>query len=169
MPAGATYDSIASHTLTNSTTSTVSFSGISGSYTDLVLIVQGGSVSTSNFSFSVRVNNDSGSNYGQVRMYGGGSGTGSSDANASLTSIAGLAMGRGNLRGWSRVDFFGYSQTTLMKTITMRQGGLDSSNTGWTTGMWRSTAAITSIQCGIEFSQNFLSGTTFSLYGITAA
>ena len=36
-------------------------------------------------------------------------------------------------------------------------------------GLWSNTAAITSIEIGAEFTTNFASGSTFTLYGIAAA
>jgi hypothetical protein len=63
-----------------------------------------------------------------------------------------------------------YSNTTTYKTALNRSnqaaGGVDA-----TVGLWRSTAAIDTIRfyANTNGSQNFLTGSTFTLYGIAAA
>jgi hypothetical protein len=42
-------------------------------------------------------------------------------------------------------------------------------HTGLNVGLWRNTSAITSITLTAGSSKNFISGCTFSLYGIKAA
>ena len=70
-----TYTPITSNTLTSATAS-VTFSSISGTYTDLVLVVSAQSAST-NVDLAMRFNSDSGTNYSNTRLYGTGSAAGS--------------------------------------------------------------------------------------------
>jgi hypothetical protein len=62
-----------------------------------------------------------------------------------------------------------YSNATTYKTVLSRGGGANTGNLVIAyVGTWRSTAAITTIDL-INDSGNFAAGSTFSLYGITAA
>jgi hemolysin activation/secretion protein len=61
-----------------------------------------------------------------------------------------------------------YSNTTTNKTFLMRTNTANA-NTSLSASLWRSTAAITSISLGVEFTQNFVVGSTFNLYGILGA
>jgi len=67
MAAGATYEPIATTTVSGSSTSTVTFSSISGTYTDLVIIGNLGSQTTNAFPY-LQFNGDTGSNY-SASMY----------------------------------------------------------------------------------------------------
>ena len=69
MPAGRTYTPLARTTLSSAAAS-VTFSNISGSYTDLVLVVSTISVNGTAY---MTVNSDTGTNYSRTFMYGTGS------------------------------------------------------------------------------------------------
>jgi hypothetical protein len=61
-----------------------------------------------------------------------------------------------------------YANTTTQKTILNRHGYVLGSNiTRYAVGLWRSTAAITSIT--FTPANGFEAGTNFTLYGILAA
>jgi len=66
----STYTPIATTTL-GSAASSVTFSSISGAYTDLVLV--GAGTLASNLYLNVKFNNDTGSNYSRTELYGDGS------------------------------------------------------------------------------------------------
>ena len=66
----ATYDCIATTTL-SSAQSSVTFSSISGSYTDLI-IISDAILASGNDALGLRFNSDSGSNYSYTFMYGNG-------------------------------------------------------------------------------------------------
>jgi hypothetical protein len=157
----ATYEPIATTTL-GSAQSSVSFTSISGSYTDLVLIVQGKVTATA--AAKLQVNSDTSGNYSQTRIDGNGS-----SATSDRTSNAGETFpGGGSFTdGMFIAHFMNYSNTTTYKTILTRYGNA-SSNVFATVGMWRNTNAITSIQVGLNTS-TYVAGSTFTLYGIKAA
>jgi hypothetical protein len=165
MAAGATYEPIATTTL-GAATSTVTFSTISSSYTDLVLISNHG-VSTATANFFVRVNGDSGTNYSNTTLKGNGSSASSSrlsnfnrivfDGDGASTSITNTNV----------INFENYANSTTYKTVIGRSGDATYS-TAAIVGLWRSTSAITSITVGID-GHNFIVGSTFTLYGIAAA
>lgn len=157
----STYEKIATNTLT-SNTATVTFSSISGSYTDLVVIISGYMTSGAGYGF-VRVNGDTGSNYSRTFIQGDGSSVissrGSSDNQTYITMY--------NTNSTNAIfNFMNYSNTTTYKTYLSTDGGTEGSVI-ITANLWRSTSAITSISF-IAVS-NFISGTTFNVYGILKA
>lgn len=170
MPAGETYIPIASTTL-GSDTSSVTFSSITGSYTDLVLVIGGflGSPANSE-TIKFQCNGDTGSNYSSVYMYvtAGGSIVSTSESNQAQAACG--RMGGTNYGGTVIAHFNNYANTTTYKTILGR--GNETNVVWFSAGMWRSTSAITSIKVYPELygsGTNFKSGTVFTLYGILAA
>lgn len=157
----ATYDCIATTTLGSNQTS-VTFSGISGSYTDLIIV--------SNFSLVASVNlvmtfnSDTGSNYSETVMNGDGS-TASSGRQSNATSIRTGFNTSG--RTINRINIMNYSNTTTNKTALVRWDSASTSYTDARVGLWRNTAAITSITLSAS-SDNIVSGSTFALYGVKA-
>jgi len=168
MAAGNTYVALATNTLSSATAS-VTFSSISGAYTDLVLICNiGASASTSvNFGF----NGDTGTNYSTTILTGNGTTAASartSTASNSTDYIAFYTAGApSGLTGSMIFNVMNYANTTTNKTILARSGS-DSKEIDLVVGLWRSTAAITSIVIGMQ-TGNFITGSTFTLYGIAAA
>lgn len=157
-----TYEPIATQTLTSSASS-VTFSSIPGTYTDLVLVFAGTSV-TGSQNVGIRFNSDSGTNYSRILIYGTGSSALGAKDN-SVQAINFLYPGTGQSTG--RINIFSYSNTTTYKTTLSR---FDDSAvvTNAAVGLWRSTAAITSITI-IPADYNLASGCTLTLYGIKAA
>ena len=154
-----TYEPIATTTL-GSAAASVTFSSISGAYTDLV-IVGAGSAAADIF---IRFNGDSSALYSYTRMYGNGT-TATSDRASGQTSYF-LTIG-----GFSDANFIfqlnNYSNTTTFKTGLSRSN-YSSASVGAIAGLYRSTAAITSILLQSN-SSNISVGSTFTLYGIKAA
>ena len=165
MAAGSTYTPITTQTLSSATAS-VTFSGISGSYTDLVLVING-KVTVDASGIIGRFNADSGSNYNITELYGNGtSATGYRWASQSFFAASTYAMGLSSASPSTVViNIMNYANTTTHKTVLTRSsdGGKGVSAV---ISRWSSTAAITSMVVSVT---NFDTGTTFSLYGITAA
>lgn len=164
MPAGITYESIATTTLSSNTTQ-VDFNNISGAYTDLVLVFNG-SVTGGTTSARFRVNSDSSAIYSNTRMWGDGSSVSTARDTGYNIGIAGFFAN--NTRCMYRANFMNYSNTSANKAILVRD---DSQNYtfAWI-NLWRSTAAITSISAFCDNTSIFYTaGSTFTLYGITAA
>ena len=168
----STYEPIATTTL-GSAQSTVTFSSISGTYTDLVLVVSArSSAGGTTDGLAVRVNSDSGSNYSSTYIRGDGSNaTSSRNSNDTYYRFAydavvasGAASGTFSA---TIIHFMNYSNTTTNKTIIGRAnvagGGTDA-----VVGLWRNTNAITSVSC-VGYGGNLETGSTFTLYGIKAA
>lgn len=161
----STYEKIAASTLSTSSAS-ITFSSISGSYTDLVLICAPLSASADNV--VIQYNGDTNTNYSWTTL--GGNGTAASSNRGSNDSIpychyqSGTSTTQSNLI----INIMNYSNTTTYKTAICR-GNNASIGTDSTVVLWRSTSAITSILLKQRGSNNFASGSTFTLYGILKA
>lgn len=166
MPAAPTYESIATTTL-SSNTATVTFNNITQAYTDLVLITNAGNNSGSERDMLITINSDTGANYSNVYFYGTGSSYLSGiNANQNISS-AGYPL-RPTLISQFITQFQNYSNTTTHKIWHHYGAGADSL-VHLNIASWRSTAAITRMDLSPSGSAAFLSGSTFSLYGIKAA
>jgi hypothetical protein len=166
MAAGNTYEPIFTQTLASAQTS-VTFSSIPATYTDLVLVIN--ATSNTGANSWIRCNGDTGTNYSYIALFGTGSAAGSArDTNKS----EGLLMDYyGNPSSTQPnttvVQFNNYSNTTTFKTSISRAnragGGVDA-----VISSWRSTAAINELTLRFT-SATYSIGSTFSLYGIKAA
>lgn len=179
-----TYDKIATQTLTSGQSS-ITFNSISGSYTDLILVINGG-ITDAGFDFGVRINSDTGTNYSSTALYGNSSSAASSRYSNMTVGQISTDMQGGHILNTHIVNFQNYSNTTTNKTWLARSSAnYSASGSGATTvphvgsvvGLWRSTSAINSISIsesgfggsGFWAYGNTLSGTTFTLYGILKA
>jgi hypothetical protein len=165
----ATYEKIATTTL-STTTATVTFSSISSAYTDLVLILNPIANTATNSYPYMRFNSDSGSNYSRTFLRGDGT-TASSDraSNETLAYLIGGNVVQTDSTFNGIVQINNYSNTTTYKSYLARTNVATGTNASVEAliGLWRSTSAITSIAitCG---DNSFVSGSTFTLYGIKA-
>lgn len=168
MPAGNTYEAIATNTISGSSTNSVTFSSIPSTYTDLVIVFQGTKISAGGQSLIYQLNGDTGSNYSFT--YLGGNGSTASSGRVSNSTYAALGAWVSNLSTTGEADFLylmNYSNTTTYKTGLARSSG--SSAVEANVALWRSTAAINSVTLSIGSPAAFTAGSTFSLYGIKAA
>lgn len=160
-----TYTPIATNTVTGSSTSSVTFSSIPSTYTDIVIIGLA-SVDTSITNLWLRYNSDSGTNYSTTRFYADGTSAYSDRyTNISQANI-GLIGNSSTVFSTHIINIQNYSNTNVNKTAIARSG-YPSAYLDSFSSLWRSTSAINSIQ--ISGSQNFRAGSTFTLYGIKAA
>lgn len=154
----ATEIPIATQTL-GSTASTITFSSIPSTYTDLVLVFIGGL--TASGSVQIQYNGDTGSNYSSTYVYGYGTGLGSSrQSNQTKAEIGG---------SWSAntviiCNIQNYANTSTYKTAITRYS--DPNDTvGENVSLWRSTSAINQITL-TNNSTTYRAGTVVTLYGI---
>lgn len=167
MPAAQTYEPLATTTL-GSAQQTVTFSSISGSYTDLFLVCNFGTSGQTNA--IMQLNGDTGSNYSITYVDGNGT-TASSSRSTSDTKINFTRGSWYTSTGYSNiitVNLMNYSNTNTFKTVLFRNGATDRGTMGGV-GLWRNTNAITSVQVLTDVGQTFSTGSIFTLYGITAA
>lgn len=173
----ATYEPIATTTL-GSAAASVTFSSISGSYTDIVLVMSAATTHTLSTFPIVQFNGDTGSNYSVTELYGTGSAAGSARDSNSTSGWIGFDIAMSNTVGehTTIANFMNYSNTTTYKTWLSRanraSSALDYQGTDAVVGLWRSTAAITSIvvknrRGGVDY--NFATASTFTLYGVKSA
>lgn len=167
MAAGSTYTPIATTTL-SSAAADYTFTSIPGTYTDLVLIVNGGT-SSSGQSIGMRFNGDSGNNYSSTDLVADASGPASGrTTNTNFIRIVGRGIGTDSTlidNGVTSIQ--NYSNSTTYKSTLNRSNV--SGGVIVCAALWRSTAAITSITIFGEGPSNLITGTTLTLYGITAA
>jgi len=166
----ATYEPISTQTVSGSATNTITFSSVSGAYTDLVVVMNVGATSGSNTGFGMRFNSDTGTNYSDTRIDGDGT---------SATSTRGTSQARilqcsfalpetASVYAPVITHIFNYTNTTTYKSSLTRSNSASTALQA-VAGIWRATpAAITSVTF-YTFAGNFSSGSTFTLYGIKAA
>jgi hypothetical protein len=158
-----TYEPLATTTL-GSATASITFSTISGAYTDLVLVMNGKN-DTQNDNWRLTLNSDTASNYSYLYILGTSSSASSGKAsNASPMYIGGIPSSD---FGTNIAHINNYSNTTTYKTVISRVSSAANDSAAWV-NLWRSTSAITTIKidCG---TGNLATGTSATLYGIKAA
>lgn len=144
---------------------TLDLTGISG-YTDLRIVINGGASSYGGL--RMRYNSDTGTNYSDTFVLGTGSSTTSGrDTSAGVSWLSGGYPLTTTLASLHTIDIFQYANTSVFKSSLGRSSDAAGISLAQA-GLWRSTAAITSILL-YPASGDFLVGTTFSLYGIKAA
>jgi hypothetical protein len=161
-----TYEPIATTTL-GSAASSITFSSISSAYTDLRFVVAVKPNDTTTFAY-VQFNNDTGSNYSGTELVGNGASAASYRESSSGNGVPILIADYiPNQNGLITLDIFSYSGSTNKTTLATYSG--DNAGSGYVSravGLWRNTAAITSVKL---VGGNFAAGTTATLYGIKNA
>lgn len=165
----ATYDAIASATLTSDTT--VTFTSIPQTYTDLILVFKG-SVNNDYWSAVARFNGDTGNNYSStfIRNDAGSANT-SRTSNAGYLTFGGTYGWRSsNLNASAVLHIMNYSNATTNKSTISRTGS--ERGTDIVVGLWRDTNPIDEISIYSSASgggtSNLKNGSIVSLYGIKA-
>lgn len=161
-----TYNLIASNVLT-STATDITFSSITGSYQDLILVVR---ASTSALAYiGTRLNNDTGSNYQNLFAEGTGSGSPVSsiftDTNGWLTPGNAARPNTGSVT-LAIAHFNDYSSAEKHKLVLVRANN-QTNGTVMQTYRWPTVDPITIIQVRTS-SGNFEVGSAFYLYGIVS-
>lgn len=161
-----TYEPIATTTLGG--VSTITFSSIPSTYTDLRLTLN--LVPSSTPIPRIQFNSNTASNYSYTTLYG----TGSSTASNRTTSNTYLSMSEAtqssSYPAFYTLDIFSYAGSTN-KTVLMtaNQDANGSGQVQYTVGLWRVTSAINTIYLFPNAFGSFAAGTTATLYGIKAA
>jgi hypothetical protein len=162
-----TYEPIATTTL-GSAAATITFSSIPATYTDLRLVIVA-TATTAAPDIQLQFNGVTTTTYSRTSLIGTGSSAISNQASSQsyiLLDYTGLST---TVPSLYEIDVFSYAgstnKTLLAKTAEDRNGSGDIFTT---VGLWRSTAAITSINLFLS-AYNFATGTTATLYGIKNA
>jgi hypothetical protein len=175
MAAGNTYVAIATQTL-GSAVSSVTFSSIPATYTDLILVTQ--YMNSANGGLFLQYNGDSGTNYSVINVISSATFSTSSyvDPDEPYIWADTYLQGTGSVttdRPMTISHIMNYANTTTFKTTLLRSGDVrTTSSTDGTSYMgvalWRNTSAINSITV-LSGAGNFIVTSTFSLYGIASA
>jgi len=165
-----TYTLITSNTLASAAAS-ISFSSIPATYTDLLVKAIARNTDTGGGAMRIQFNSDTTSaNYTFIR----GLGTGTAATGTSNTGTAGQAFissndFTANTFGSTHIYISNYALSTNYKNTSIdsvSENNTAESYLNFCSGLWSSTAAITSIQLQAGGSFNFVTGSIFYLYGI---
>jgi hypothetical protein len=171
MPAGATYEPLATTTL-GTAQSSITFSAISGSYTDLRLTVFVPTVNTNGVQAYFRFNGVTTTSYSQTNLAGDGS-TATSGRTSNEDWIYAGQNSSGattTLPNFYTLDLFSYAGSTNKTGLITQSADLNGSGyVARRVCLFRSTSAITSILISTSGANTFGIGTTATLYGIKAA
>jgi hypothetical protein len=166
-----TYEPIATTTISSNTTS-LSFTNISSSYTDLVVICSNFTSTTAGGTIYFQFNNDTSSNYSMTEMYGNGT----SAASTRLTTTTVIPISYFITTGTTQTGqiaiahIMNYSNSTTYKNVLARESNASDASypgTGTMVGLWRSTAAINRID--LTNNTKTWNAGTVTIYGIKAA
>jgi hypothetical protein len=160
----ATYEKIATTTL-GSNQQEITFSSITSAYTDLRIVLVAISSTSVDF-FRYRFNGDTGTNYSNTELLGDGS---SALSQRNTDSSAILIQNFGSSEpALFEIDLFSYAGSTYKTTLNATSRDRNGSGVvSRSVGLWRNTAAITSIT--LRANTNFASGTIATIYGILKA
>ena len=166
MAASSTYTPIATTTL-GSAQASYTFSSIPSTYTDLVLVINGGT--TANGQFRMQVGNgsiDTGANYSGTQLYAYASTVGS----ARETSATNPYVAATSLTNSTHItQFMSYANTSVYKTWLNKGGDLGQNQYDTSVYLWRSFSAINTIKLASDTGTTLASGTTLTLWGILNA
>lgn len=168
----STYTPIYAQTL-SSNTSSITFSNIPTTFTDLVLVCSARSAWTSDEYEAVgfRFNGDSSNNYSTTFVAGNGSSAASFRESTQPQITARMNPSTSSNTAFSSiiVQIQNYSNATTNKTVLIRSNSsVEFYEIAANVGTWRSTSPITSLFVG-NARANLVAGSTFTLYGIKAA
>jgi hypothetical protein len=167
-----TYDPIFTQTL-GSSASSITFSSIPATFTDLRFVITGHATGTNGEIMRIQFNSDTGSNYSATELRATGSSVSSNRfSNTTSMRIAFMAddfLGA-TIISTASVDIFSYTGST--NKTALGTGSVDANGSGYVTrsvGLWRNTSAITSITILPASGDVWTAGTTATLYGIKNA
>lgn len=169
----ATFTKIATVTVGSGGASSIDFSSIASTYTDIVIKLSARNGDTGISSANITFNNDTGSNYTNRRIYGNGA-TASSGVNSSIgfihyTMVAGSDT-TANTFGNTEIYIPNYASSN-QKGVSI-DGVAENNNTtaymSLTAGLWTGTSVISRVTL-TSSSGNFAQYSTATLYGIKNA
>jgi hypothetical protein len=165
----ATYEPIATTTL-SSAASSITFSSIPGTYTDLRLVVCGADASAVATYYALQFNSDTAANYSRTRISGNGTAASSNRTTGDTNLSIGVTAASSTNLSMVTADIFSYAGSTYKTTLSQSSG--DNNGSGQVNcfvSLWRSTSAINAIKVFLDSGNNLIAGTTATLYGILKA
>jgi len=176
-PSGA-YDSIATATIANTTTTTITFSSIPSTYTHLQLryIIRTDRGDDYQDALGMRFNSDTGTNYYRHRFETENAGGAVAGANSGTDTqyhfIGASALASSNVFASGIVDIIDYANTSKNKTTRSLNGYIHTASyslMGVESSVWVNTSAINRIDIKPNYGTNYAVGSTIALYGIKGA
>ena len=155
-----TYVALDKKTIGTAVTS-VTFTGIDQTYTDLVLVISG-AASAGNPDTTININGETSAYLSSTILQGNGTAA-SSTRRTSRIDLEIDWVGMGTAQCNYIYSFLNYANTTTFKTFIGRFNGTNGTNA--IVGLYSRTNAISSMTL-TAVGQTYVSGTTFSLYGI---
>lgn len=163
-----------SQCVVGSNTSNVTFSSIPGGYTSLKIIAIYNGTTAGGSTIAAQFNGDTAAHYLWQQLYVTGTSVNTADGGGLVdhTQFGPVAGNSGSLSSPGVFDLTipNYANTTFPKLTTANGTRWLTSSSIYLqnfTGMWQSTAAITSIRMYVEFpANNLIAGSIFSIYGV---
>jgi hypothetical protein len=164
-----TYTLINSNTLSSTATS-ITFSSIPATYTDLVLVTSVLSNAANGEGLEVQFNSDTATNYSKTYLYGDGASVVSGRTSGSTSIAIGNIPTQNSDYATTIAHINDYANTTTYKSTLSKSGSAATGNLSiMYVGLWRSTTAINAIKVFHKSGGSMSVGCTFKLYGIEAA
>lgn len=177
VPSGA-YDSIATATVSNGTTTTLTFTSIPATYTHLQLryIIRTDRTDAPQDAIGMRFNSDTGVNYYRHRFEAEDTGSVSAGHNTGTDAqyhlMGATATCTSNVFASGVVDIIDYANTSKYKTTKSLGGVMNSATQNWMgfqSSLWVNTSAINRIDLKVNYGTYYITGSTVALYGIKGA
>ena len=153
-----------------SSQSSITFSSIPQDYDDLVLKISARSDRAAEVASQLDLlYNSSTANHSSVRLYGSGSSVGSTTDTRPFAGIIPASASTTNTFSSETIYISNYTATQAksISTDSVMENNATQSFQDLVAGLWNDTSAITSLEV-VDVQANFVSGSTFSLYGVTA-
>ena len=170
----STYILIQSQTLASSAR-TVTFSSIPATYTDLVLRVSARGDVNANDQIILQINTDTSTNYSATGLYGNGATAATNQYSTSAPSYTGYnVVGSGaTANTFSNAEFY-IPNYTSSANKPISQFGVEETNatTAYLSAnaiLWRGTSAVNQLYLTTVNNANFITGSSFYLYGISSS
>ena len=163
-----TYTALATTTVGSGGASTIEFTNIPGTYTDLVIKASTRSTRANTQDYiDIRLNSDSLNTYTYRRLFGTGSAAGSDSDTVNLVGYQAAANATASTFGNAEIYIPNYTATGVksISTDSVNENNATAANQGLTATNSVSGSAVTTIKlsCG---SGNFVQYSTATLYGI---
>jgi len=169
-----TYDALSTVVVGSGGVTSIDFTSIPQTYTDLLIMLSSRTDGSGNF--NVQLNNTT-SGYSQVRLGGTGSGTYSNTStgqsgnsgNSFLAGISGGSSNTSNVFGnaYIYVNNYTSSNNKTLEADSNQENNSTASYSELFAGVWSNTAAVTSVKLlTYDTGGKFVQYTTATLYGI---
>jgi hypothetical protein len=160
-----------SKTVLGSPAASVTFSAIPGSYTSLMLVIVARSSKSANFDQLEMAFNGDSTQANYIEFFSGGPGVTAGTQNNNIMGEIAAANSAANAPGFMDILVPGYAGTTFLKSFRSFSMGFTSTTLASLQrvdqfGYWNNAAAVTSLVLSLLGGANFVTGSTFTLYGI---